>query len=431
MRPTIALLPWGDVVEDFLDAVGISLEQLHDEYTGGWLFGYVDALASAGVDTMLVCVSRQVGAPSRRRHAPTGAQVVLLPQARSHRLLRRPLAHPYAWDAAGAARGDGRVARARARAALPLAPYAATPPLALARELRRGAVAAILCQEYEYARFDVCTAIGGRLGLPVFAAFQGGAVTRPGPEALLRPRAISSAAGFIVAAEEEARRLEREYSVPSARIHRIPNPITHAGGGEGDRDARRRKLGFPPDAVVVAWHGRVDVGIKGLDVLLDAWDALATRDDLPERRLLLVGTGADAEPLRARIARSAGGVSWLDRYIVDRGELAGLLAAADLYALPSRREGFPVAPIEAMASGLPVVASDVSGIADILPGGAADGGVVVPRGDAVALADALAGLIGDPDRRAELGRQARRRSAEAFSPEVVGRELRRALLGQP
>ena len=131
----------------------------------------------------------------------------------------------------------------------------------------------------------------------------------------------------------------------------------------------------------------------------------------------------------ARGWRGAGGVTWLDRYLTDRGELAVLLAAADLYAFPSRHEGFPVAPIEALASGLPVVAADAPGIAEILPGGDADGGVVVPRGEAAALADALAALIGDAGRRAELGRRARRRAAEAFSPEAVGRELRRVLIG--
>jgi glycosyltransferase involved in cell wall biosynthesis len=428
VRPAIALLPWGDVIEDFLDTIGISLGQLRDEYTGGWLFGYVDALATAGVDTVLVCVSRQVRAPVRTRHAPTGAELVLLPQSLPHRLLRRPLAHPYAWSARAAARGPGPLAGARAAAALPLAAYAATPVVALARELRRRRVAALLCQEYEYARFDVCTALGRALAIPVFATFQGGAQTRPGLEERVRPHAMAAAAGFVVAARGEARRLEREHGVPAARIHRIPNPVTHAGGAGAERAARRSALGLPEDAVVVAWHGRVELHRKGLDLLLDAWEALARRPGLPERRLLLIGTGTDAAALRARLAGTAG-VTWLDRYLTDRAELAALLAAADLYAFPSRHEGFPVAPLEAMAGGLPVVAADAPGMVEILPGGEDDGGTIVPRDDPGALADALAALIGDPGRRAELGRNARRRAAEAFSPEAVGRALRRVLLG--
>ena len=122
-------------------------------------------------------------------------------------------------------------------------------------------------------------------------------------------------------------------------------------------------------------------------------------------------------------------MTWLDRYLTDRAELAALLAAADLYAFPSRHEGFPVAPIEALASGLPVVAADAPGVAEILPGGDADGGVVVPRDDPGALAEALAALIADPARRAALAGNARRRADGAFSPEAVGRELRRVLVG--
>jgi starch synthase len=428
VKPVVALLPWGDVIEDFLDTIGISLARLRDEYTGGWLFGYVDALASAGVETMLVCVSRQVRETVRWRHAPTGAELVLLPQPAAHRWLRRPLARPYAWGAAEAVRGPGRIPHARARAVLPLAPYAATPLPALARELRRRRAAALLCQEYEYARFDACAALGRGLGIPVFGTFQGGDRTRPGLESRVRPLAMAAASGFIAAPLAEARRLEREHGVPPERIHRIPNPVTHAGGGATARRERRRALGFPDDAVVVAWHGRMELHRKGLDVLLDAWETLAARPGLPERRLLLVGTGTDAPALRARLAGTATGVTWVDRYLTDRHELAALLAAADVYAFPSRHEGFPVAPIEALASGLPVVAAAASGVPEIFPGGEADGGVLVPPGDPAALAEALAGVLADAARRAGLTERAGRR-AGAFSPEAVGARLRDVLLG--
>jgi starch synthase len=401
VRPRIALLPWGDVIEDWLEPIGVSLERLRDEYTGGWLFGYIDALAATGVDTVLVCVSRRTRRVLRWTHAPTGAALVVLPQPLVHRALRLAFGQRYAWA---------------------LGPYVATPVVRLARELRRHDVAAILCQEHEYARFDVCVALGRRLGIPVFATHQGGGTTPPGLEALVRPRSIRAAAGFVVAGAAEAERLEREHGVPASRIARIPNPVTHAGGGEADRDARRRALGFPPEAVVVAWHGRIDMHIKGLDVLLDAWAALPRE---PDRRLLLIGAGSDQEWLRERLP---GDAVWIDRYLTDRAELAGLLAAADLYVLPSRREGFPVAPVEAMAGGLPVVASDVRGMAEILPRGEADGGVIVPSGDAAALANALAELIADAPRRTALAAAARRRSAEGFSAEAVGRALRSALL---
>src|SRR5919197_200948 len=63
--PTIALLPWGNVLEDVLDTLGVSLETFCNEFTGSWMFGYVDALRQVGVRTVLICISARVAAPSR------------------------------------------------------------------------------------------------------------------------------------------------------------------------------------------------------------------------------------------------------------------------------------------------------------------------------------------------------------------------------
>jgi glycosyltransferase involved in cell wall biosynthesis len=108
----------------------------------------------------------------------------------------------------------------------------------------------------------------------------------------------------------------------------------------------------------------------------------------------------------------------------DRSELWAYLCAADFYALPSRHEGFAVAPLEAMACGLPVVAADVSGVADLFPGGEADGGLIVPREDPGSLAAALLRLLDDDGLARKLGARARRRAEREYSLEVVGSHLR-------
>jgi glycosyltransferase involved in cell wall biosynthesis len=122
-------------------------------------------------------------------------------------------------------------------------------------------------------------------------------------------------------------------------------------------------------------------------------------------------------------------VAWRNEYVTDRSAIRRFLAAGDVYAFPSRHEGFAVAPIEAMACGLPVVAADASGVPDVFDRGPDSGGLVVPRGDVEAFAAALGRLLDDPALGAELGRRARRRTEAAFSLDAVGRQLRAALAG--
>jgi glycosyltransferase involved in cell wall biosynthesis len=427
--PRVALLPWGDVVEDFLDPLGIGLEELRDEMSGGWLFGFVEALARTGVESSLVVVSRSVTKVARWRHEPTGVPLVVLPSPRGYRILRRTVADPYGWTADDSARTRGPRGLLAAQPGRQLAPYLATPVRALGRELRLMRADALLCQEYEYQRFDACVALGRVLRVPVCATFQGGDAPRTGLERVVRPLTVRAARALIVGASGEANRVRARYRLPAARVAQIPNPLDIDRWGGGARSSVRQQLGLREDAVVVAWHGRVELHRKGLDLLLGAWGELAEAHG-PPRRLLLVGTGKEADALRWWIREEAlPGIVWVDQYVLDKGRVAGYLAAADVYAFPSRHEGFPVAPLEAMASGLPVVATAVSGVIEIAPDDERSGVVVVPCDDTASFTAALARLLEDPARRASLGRRARRRVAAAFSLEAVGRQLREVLLG--
>ena len=89
----MALLPWGDRIEDFLDAIQVPFEAFRDEMSGGWLFGYVEALRNVGVETVLVCVSARVARPLRERHKPTGA-IWVLPAPRLHSAVQRRIRKP-------------------------------------------------------------------------------------------------------------------------------------------------------------------------------------------------------------------------------------------------------------------------------------------------------------------------------------------------
>src|SRR4051794_18624753 len=102
-RPVVALLPWGEVIEDFLDSIGITVDEFLERYDGTWMFGFVDALARGGATTVIVWPSRAVRKPERRVHGPSGATVWLLPPTRTWRMLRRSVDEPYAYRARDAA----------------------------------------------------------------------------------------------------------------------------------------------------------------------------------------------------------------------------------------------------------------------------------------------------------------------------------------
>lgn len=426
--PTIALIDWSHLLEDFLDNIGVSFAAFRDEMTGGWLFGYIDALQLAGCRVVLYTFSARVRTPLRERHGPTGATICVLPAPRAYRLIRRRVLNPYApsvAEAVGLVAGWQRPLVAGLRE---IAPYLATPPWLLARELRRDGCTALICQEYEHARFDLCVLLGALLRLPVYATFQGGDWQLSRLERPLRPLTLRRSAGLIVASSSEAARLRRRYRLPQRQIAAIFNPLDLALWTDEDRVAARGALDLPPAAQVVAWHGRINLHRKGLDLLLAAWEQLTRARPERDLRLLLLGDGSDAPALRARLdAANLHGVRWLDRYTNDRAAIRRLLYAADVYAFPSRHEGFPVAPIEALACGLPLVATDAPGVPDML-GYPPRGGLLVAREDVAGLAAALGRVLDDPALRQRLSDEARRRACDCFSLEAVGAALRRLVV---
>jgi starch synthase len=135
---------------------------------------------------------------------------------------------------------------------------------------------------------------------------------------------------------------------------------------------------------------------------------------------VLVGSGEDVDELRGLLGRRGPpGVRLVDEWVQERERLRSILSAADLYAFPSRHEGLPVSPLEAMACGVPVVGADAPGVRDVV----GDSGIVVPRDDPIALGDALGALLDDDERRVELARRARRRVEERFALRAVGAQL--------
>lgn len=425
---TLALLPWGNVIEDFLESIHLSIDKFCTEMTGGWLFGYVEALKSAGVSTVLVCISSTIKQPQRRIHIPTGAVIWLLPAHSVYLAIRRHMvAHGWTTDETfGDQRGIYRLWFMGLRE---IAPYLSTPLNSVAHVLRTENCRAILCQEYEYQRFDLCVLLGKWLNIPVFATFQGGNFQLTRIENLWRAWSIRSSNGFIVATTSEIDRLRQQYRLPDQKIAQIFNPLDTAIWDRDevscDRTTTRTQLSIPLDAQVVMWHGRVEIHRKGLDILIEAWQQICHHHRERDLHLLLVGTGSDTQALNQAINHTQlSNIHRVDKYILDRQQIRNYLKAADIYVLPSRHEGFPVAPLEAMACELPIVAADVPGVPDILEQGEQSGGIKVAREHPEHLASALNHLLSNPQLCKQLGQQARQTIETRFSVTAVGQSMR-------
>lgn len=203
--------------------------------------------------------------------------------------------------------------------------------------------------------------------------------------------------------------------LPADRLLVIPNGVETARFEQAE-PLDLAELGLEPGRRAITYVGRLDRQ-KGTAELLEhapAWTEL-----LPDHDLLLVGTGPTAGKLRG-LARRVG--------IGDRVHFAGwrddvprILRASDLFVLPSRWEGMPNALLEAMAAGLPVVATDVEGVRELL-GPAASEQVVAPA-DWLGLSNRIVELAGDRERASRLGRANQSRAGEfSWTAMVAGYE---------
>ncbi len=200
----------------------------------------------------------------------------------------------------------------------------------------------------------------------------------------------------------------------AGRFVTVANGISEAPAVR-PRAALRAELGLAPDARVALTVGSLTPQ-KAQHVLLEAF-ARAARE-LPGASLLVAGEGRLRADLEAR--RDALGLGERVRFLGARADVPDLMEAADVFALSSVREGLSVTLLEAMRAGRAVVASRVGGNGEAVADGAT--GMLVPPGDALALAAALRVLLDDPDRAAALGLAGRRRWAGRFTAERMVRE---------
>jgi glycosyltransferase involved in cell wall biosynthesis len=183
-----------------------------------------------------------------------------------------------------------------------------------------------------------------------------------------------------------------------------------------DYSSLRRSLGIDDRDVVFGYIGRF-VPIKDLPTMLRALAAALPK--APRARLLMAGDGA----LRGELERLANdlGITHAVRFVGWRHDLTTVYATIDAAILSSRNEGTPVALIEAMAAGKPVIATDVGGVRDVfLPDRT---GLLVEAGDVARLAEAIVRLAGAPTERRSMGEAARSDARVRFHDERLVAEI--------
>lgn len=212
-------------------------------------------------------------------------------------------------------------------------------------------------------RADVVDAMYLRRTVPIVTTVHGytGGGFRNRVYEWLQRRAFRRFDGVVAVSAQLGRELGR--AVRSECLHVLPNAFHPPA--LVTRAAARAALGIPVDSFVAGWVGRMSKE-KGADVLLDALtDAKAPQSV----HVAFVGDGAELQALKSRAVRLglATRVSWLGRV----PNASRFLAAFDAFILSSRTEGTPMVVLEAMAAGVPIVATRVGGVADVLPPGAA------------------------------------------------------------
>ena len=186
----------------------------------------------------------------------------------------------------------------------------------------------------------------------------------------------------------------------------------------GTRETVRQALRLGPQVPLLLSVGGLQPR-KGNDVLLDALAQLASWSKGARPTLLVGGDGASESALRAQTA--ALGLRDDVRFLGYRQDMPALMAAADLLVSASRWEGCPMVILEAMASGLPIVATAVGGVPELITDGVS--GRLVPPEDPTALAEAIDGVLGDVDLARDMAARARRRVVADFTADVAARKL--------
>ena len=272
------------------------------------------------------------------------------------------------------------------------------------REWLRAAPGAVVHTHNANAHYHT---VAAGLGLPLSRTINtrhGMGASRPRSRGEWFYRRTMRRTDVVAAVCEAARQRFAHQGVrPRKRLLAVPNGIrveAFAAASHERRLALRNVLGLAADVRIVGSVGRLNP-VKDQATLLSAF--ASAHAQLPDTALALVGDGALRETLRSQAA--ALGVADAVRFLGDRSDVRQLLQGFDLFVLSSLSEGYSMALLEACASALPIVATDVGGNREIVVDGR--NGALVPSANADALTDAMSALLREPERAERMGQAGR------------------------
>jgi glycosyltransferase involved in cell wall biosynthesis len=218
---------------------------------------------------------------------------------------------------------------------------------------------------------------------------------------------------LYITVSEKDRQMLLGSGIPEDAIELIYNTIDlDVSSIPSDADSLRKQFGLPPQSIVCTGIGRL-VPQKGFDILIESFTKIASQ--IPDLYCLIIGEGDDKEKLSSQIR--AAGLETRIRLLgyQDRPKVMSILKASDIFVMPSRYEGTPIALLEAAALARPILAACAGGIPELVTH--EQHAFLVPTHDPEALAQGFLRLALDREYAERLGQNAQRQVRERFNPE--------------
>jgi glycosyltransferase involved in cell wall biosynthesis len=224
-------------------------------------------------------------------------------------------------------------------------------------------------------------------------------------------------AAFIAASDFVKKDFEKQLNFKGIEVlHNCVDSSIFSEHGDNLANIKKIELGFDKDDIIVLNVGRLHPQ-KGQMVLIEAFNLVHKNNN--KYKLFIVGNGPLESVLKSRVKEL--NLEKNTIFLKNRQDIPDIMKISDVFVFPSNYEGLPLALIEAMASGLPVIASKIDVLREIVDDGI--DGILVENNDCVKLAEAISNLMGNAELMGRLSRNAREKAIKSFNPMAYAKKL--------